>query len=140
MAGVDVRTLTRRQAPVLPFTEIAKSTLPGWDISLAFVGEKRAQDLNISLRKKTYIPNVLSYETGTKSGEIVICLQEARRQAPKYDMTYETFVAFLFIHGSLHLKGMPHGATMEKRERDILSRFICVPSTTTNGPTNRNRN
>lgn len=140
MAGVDIRTLTRRPAPVLPFAKMVADVLPGWEVSLAFVGEKRAQDLNISLRKKDYIPNVLSYVTGSKSGEIVICLMEAKRQAPKYDMPYKTFVTFLFIHGMLHLKGMPHGTTMERRERALLARFISVPSSPTNAPTNRNRN
>ena len=140
MAGVDIRTLTRRPAPVLPFAEMAKAVLPTWEISLAFVGEKRAQDMNIRLRKKDYIPNVLSYESGQKSGEIVICLEVAKRQAPDYDMSYETFVAFLFIHGLLHLKGMPHGTTMERRERALLARFIGVPSLPSNASTNRNRN
>jgi rRNA maturation RNase YbeY len=139
---VDVRVLTRRPAPVLPFTKMAEAALPGWDISLVFVGEKRAKDLNIALRKKDYVPNVLSYESGTKSGEIVICLAIAKKQAPEYEMSYTQFVAYLFIHGLLHLKGMPHGTTMERRERAILAQLIRVPSfnATTNLNRNRHRN
>lgn len=140
MAGVDIRTLTRRPAPVLPFTQMAHAVLPGWDVSLVFVGVKRAQELNTRLRNKDYIPNVLSYETGVKSGEIIICPVEAQKQAPAYDMDYEQFIAFLFIHGLLHLKGMPHGTTMERRERALLARFIGVPSSPSNAQTNRNRN
>lgn len=100
-----------------------KITLPGWELSLVFVGESRAQQLNLQLRNKSYVPNVLSYETGEKSGEILICLSVAKKQAPSYDLSYKDFVALLFIHGMLHLKGQAHGATMEKQERALLARF-----------------
>lgn len=92
-------------------------------MSLVFAGSTRAQSMNIRLRGKDYVPNVLSYESGTKSGEIVICLDVAKKQAPDYDMTYTEFVGFLFIHGCLHLKGERHGATMEHKERLLLKRF-----------------
>jgi len=111
--------------------------LPGWEISLVFAGERRAKSINQRLRNKDYVPNVLSYETGKKSGEIIICLEVARKQAPDYELPYTAFVGFLFIHGLLHLKGYPHGTTMERYERDYLSRFIGV--TTSDGSTNRNR-
>lgn len=92
-------------------------------MSLVFAGATRAQSMNVRLRGKDYVPNVLSYESGTKSGEIVICLEVAKKQAPDYDMTYTEFVGFLFIHGCLHLKGERHGATMERTERLLLKRF-----------------
>ncbi|MDB5264762.1 MAG: hypothetical protein JWN64_333 [Parcubacteria group bacterium] len=135
---LDTRNLTRQKAPSFPFKEAAELVLPGWEVSLAFLGETRAQNMNVALRKKDYVPNVLSYETGSRSGEIVICLQEAKRQYKKYDMTYPHFVGFLFIHGCLHLKGTQHGTTMESKERAYLARFISTPKKT-NGTTNRNR-
>jgi rRNA maturation RNase YbeY len=145
MASLDVRDFTRRgDVPVLPFTKIADAVLPEWELSLVFAGTKRAQALNMELRGKNYIPNVLSYAVdeseGKKrgSGEIIICPDVAKKQAPEYEMTYKEFVGFLFIHGLLHLKGMPHGATMERRERELLSRFIRT-SKTSNGTTNSNR-
>jgi probable rRNA maturation factor len=133
---LDVRNMTRQKAPSFPFADALAASLPGWEISLAFVGETRARNLNQALRAKDYVPNVLSYETGEKSGEIVICLEEAKRQAPKYEMPYRDFVGFLFIHGCLHLKGMPHGTTMERKERAILARFSSLPS---HGATHSNR-
>lgn len=109
-------------------------------MSLVFAGETRAKHMNRTLRKKDYIPNVLSYETGSKSGEIVICLQEAKRQAPTFGMTYTQFVGFLFIHGCLHLKGERHGATMDTKERVLLKRFISLSSVPLhNVPTNHYR-
>jgi probable rRNA maturation factor len=110
-----------------------------------YAGEKRAQNLNATLRAKSYIPNVLSYESGTRSGEIIICLPVARKQAQLYGLSYRNFTAFLFIHGLLHLKGMPHGTTMERHERTLLKRFTGASldhdfDPLTHGtPTHRNR-
>lgn len=97
--------------------------LPGWDLSLVFVGEKRALSLNKRLRGKTYIPNVLSYALGGKSGEIIICPREAKRQASAYGMGTRIFVLYLFIHGILHIKGWVHGGKMEKCEQNLLAKF-----------------
>jgi probable rRNA maturation factor len=119
----DIRNFTRRSAPGFPYAKIAETILPGWDISLVFAGEIRAQKINLQLRKKDYVPNVLSYESGKKSGEIIICLEVAKKQAQSYGLSYEHFVVYLFIHGLLHLKGLPHGTTMERHERQHLLRF-----------------
>ncbi len=120
---VDIRNFTRRATPRLPFQDAVAAVLPGWDISLVFAGETRAQKLNQALRKKDYVPNVLSYESGPKSGEIIICLSVADRQAPSYGLSPKNYCLYLFIHGLHHLKGHPHGATMEQRERALLARF-----------------
>ena len=138
---LDIRNFTKSPVPRFPFKDALSAALPGWDLSLAFVGETRAKQMNLRLRDKDYVPNVLSYESGPESGEIVICLQVAKRQAPSYDMSYTEFVGLLFIHGCLHLKGERHGATMERKERLLLRRFInSSPVPSNNVPTNRNRN
>lgn len=123
MTTLDVKNFTRSVVPAFPFKKAVDGILPGWEVSLAFAGETRAKRMNEVLRGKDYVPNVLSYETGKKSGEIVICLLEAKKQAPTYDMSYTEFVGFLFIHACLHLKGERHGATMERQERLLLKRL-----------------
>jgi probable rRNA maturation factor len=126
MQGVSIRNTTRTsvsRGSRLLFSKVAKRVLPGWEISLVFVGEKRALSLNKKLRRKSYIPNVLSYALGKKSGEIIICPREVSRQAASYKMSTNGFILYLFIHGALHIKGWAHGATMEKCERDLLARF-----------------
>ena len=133
MAGVLLKNLTRSRTPRLPFRAVVADVLPRWDISLVFVGEKRARDLNMSLRKKKYVPNVLSYEVSEKSasrrtGEIIICLSETKKQAPDFLLPAPAFCLFLFIHALLHIKGLAHGATMEKCERDLLARYVTAHS------------
>ena len=121
---VDIRNFTRSATPRLPFDKAAQAVLPGWDISLVLAGEARAQQLNFALRRKDYTPNVLSYEAGKKHGEIIICPRVSAREALAYGHTEREHLLFLFIHGLLHLKGLPHGATMERRERELTSRLI----------------
>ena len=124
MAGVAVKNLTRRaDAPRALFKTLGALLLPRWDISLVFVGPTMARALNKELRGKTYVPNVLSYVAGEKSGEIIICLSEAQKQAPAYAMSTRDFILYLFIHGALHIKGWPHGARMEACERTLLARY-----------------
>ena len=140
-AELSIRNFTRSSAPRAPFAEAADAVLPGWEISLAFAGERRAQSLNLALRGKEYVPNVLSYEAGRKNGEIIICPAVAKRQAPSFGLSYPHYALFLFIHGLLHLKGHPHGATMERLERETLSRFIpkAALKKFTHGTTHRDR-
>ncbi|MHB8709997.1 MAG: rRNA maturation RNase YbeY [Minisyncoccota bacterium] len=126
MASVSIKNLTRQTHPPRAlFNAIATHVLPRFDISLVFLGPAKARALNIQLRGKTYIPNVLSYASSEKSGEIFICPREAGRQAPTYDMSTRTFILYLFIHGLLHLKGGAHGVTMERCERKLVAKFAA---------------
>ncbi|MDP2651542.1 MAG: rRNA maturation RNase YbeY [bacterium] len=122
--GVSIKNLTRRPLRGRRvFSEIADSVLPEWDISLVFIGPKKALELNKQLRGKTYTPNVLSYKAGEKSGEIFICPNEAAKQAPSFCLLPSAYYLLLFIHGLLHLKGWAHSAKMEQCERKLLKKY-----------------
>jgi rRNA maturation RNase YbeY len=69
---------------------------------------------------KSYTPNVLSYPLTDETGEIFICPTVAQKEAHKFNLSYEGYVAYLLIHGLLHLKGYDHGDTMEKLERKYV--------------------
>jgi probable rRNA maturation factor len=117
---------TRRETPSLPYEEIKIAAVgPKPEVSLAFVGDVRAKALNVEHRGKSYVPNTLSFPFDNNgSGEIFINLNQAERQAHKYGMSYEDFVGYLFIHSLLHLDGLDHGSIMERKERQLLRRFI----------------
>jgi rRNA maturation RNase YbeY len=140
--AVAIKNLTRRRlASRSVFSAIATSVLPSWDISLVFVGPTRARALNKKLRRKNYIPNVLSYTLGEESGEVILCLSEATKQAPAYNLSPANYTLYLFIHGLLHIKGWAHGATMEACERKLLAKFVrSSASSLSNETTHRNRN
>lgn len=110
--------------PRLPYQEIQEKILgKSYALSLIFIGEKRAQALNTKHRKATYVPNILSFPLTKDAGEIYITPNVAQKEASKYEMTSTGYVGYLFIHGLLHLKGYPHGATMEKLEKKYCTLF-----------------
>lgn len=127
--------------PGVSFIKAAEYVLPDWELSLVFVGTRRARALNQALRSKDYVPNVLSYQVGYKHGEIIICPLIAAREAPEHGLSDTHFSLYLFIHGMLHLKGYPHGARMERYERAVLARFISTTALThfTHGTTDNDR-
>ena len=118
---------TVKHYPVHPYADIKQAILgKSFQLTLVFVGPKRAAQLNTNYRKKTYSPNVLSFPLDEKTGEIFICPAVARKEAHEYNLTPAGYIAFLFIHGLLHLKGHDHGATMEALERRYVKRFAIA--------------
>lgn len=108
----------------MPFALMAEKILgKSYELSILFATKKESQTLNNTYRGKNYPTNVLSFPLSTHSGEIVLHLPTAKKEAKNFDMRYEDFVGFLFIHGLLHLKGFDHGSTMEQRERFWLKKF-----------------
>lgn len=119
---------TTRVFPKHPYEKIKNDILGNeYVVSLVFVGKKRAQALNATHRKKTYVPNILAFPLDKNNGEIVMCPTIAKIEAPKFDMNYTTYTLFLFIHALLHLKGHDHGATMEKAEKYFLKKYQLQP-------------
>ncbi len=113
-----------RHIPNHPWEHMAHAILgKKYDLTLTFIGETRARKLNIAHRGKSYVPNVLSFPLDDTHGEIYICPTIARHEAKKFDMTDNGYIAFLFIHGCLHLKGYDHGATMERAEQKYVQLF-----------------
>ena len=115
---------TVRSYPRLPFNDM-KNIIAGkkYQLSLVFVGATRARKLNSDTRGKTYVPNVLSFPLSDTAGEIYITPAIAKSEARKFNLTYQGYVGYLFIHGLLHLKGFDHGPKMEKLEQTYLKKF-----------------
>ena len=95
-----------------------------YELSLAFIGDHKSKKLNYRFRKKTYIPNVLSFPLDNESGEIFINLKKATSEAKEFEMTPKQYIKFLFIHGCLHLTGLDHGKEMDKLEEKFSKKFI----------------
>ena len=115
---------THAKLPRVPFARIKDAGLGlNYSLSLVFIGEKESQKLNFSYRGKKKPTNILSFPLDKKSGEIFITLSVARKEAPKFDRNFSNFVAFLFIHGLMHLKGHLHGDTMERAESKLQRKF-----------------
>jgi rRNA maturation RNase YbeY len=126
---VDIK-ITARRAPHtvgarrLPFEKIADSVLgKDYDLSLVICGDSLAQRMNKEYRKKTYYPNVLSFELGKKEGEIFLNVRKAEREARTGGISLKQRMGLLYVHGLYHLKGMDHSDRMESLERATLKKF-----------------
>lgn len=114
----------KRYPTQFPYEKIKNDILgKRYQLSLTFIGETRAQHLNVTYRKKDYTPNVLSFPLDETTGEVYICPNVARHQAHEYELSQDGYMCFLFIHGCLHLKGYRHGDTMERLEQKYRRKY-----------------
>lgn len=110
--------------PRLPFRAIKEAILGiDYTVSLAFVDEKTSTELHEKFKDEKGPANVLSFPLEADSGEIIICAAEAKRQAPKFDVSFKNVIGYFFIHGLLHLKGFDHGSTMVNEEKRFCEKF-----------------
>ncbi len=115
---------TKGKLPRLPFAAMKNEVLgKDYELSLVFVAEKESQKLNNEHRKKDRPTNILSFPLNKTAGEIFICPTYAKREARQFDRTYTNYIAFLFIHGLVHLKGFDHGSRMEAEENKFRVKF-----------------
>ncbi len=118
------------------------------DADLSFVGRDRIRSLNREERNVDRVTDVLSFPTiekvslplspasypmdtdpstgRTYIGSVVICRARAKEQAKEYGHSYERELAYLAVHGLLHLLSFDHieetdRAQMRKEEERILS-------------------
>ena len=109
------------------------------EISLKLTDDKEMRKLNKKHRSLDKTTDVLSFPMNeTKNieenilGDIVISVDTLRKQAKKYDMTINDELAFLYVHGLLHLLGYDHEISqteennMFKLQNEILLYNKCL--------------
>ena len=94
-----------------------------YELSVVFCGEHVMRRINREHRGKDYATNILSFPLSDQSGEIFICQNVCRRQHTEHERSYTNFIAMLFVHGLVHLKGHDHGATMSRLETRYRKMF-----------------
>lgn len=128
MAIIEHKNLTiirkRGTIPEIPFLPIKEKVLgKKYNLTIVFCTPKESQERNQGYRDKDYPTNILSFPLSKDEGEIYISLATVRRDAKKFEMSYNKFLHLLIIHGILHLKGLDHGSTMEKLEDTYLTTY-----------------
>ncbi len=85
------------------------------ELSIALVGNREMRPLNAKYRKKNQTTDVLSFlvedqpvSGGKILGDVVISVEQARRQAKERGKTLKSEMVTLLIHGILHLLGYDH--------------------------------
>lgn len=77
------------------------------EISIAFVDDETMQTLNRKFRRKNRTTDVLTFP-GEQSCEIVISVDQAKRQASGEKHSLPTEIRYLMLHGILHGLGYDH--------------------------------
>jgi rRNA maturation RNase YbeY len=101
--GLDVNLVERLAKKALK----EKSFNKGVELSIYFVGKKKAKDLNISYRKMSYIPQVLGFPMSQKKdadgkirlGDIVICSQKLKYEVKFQKSSLEKVLYEWLVHG-----------------------------------------
>jgi rRNA maturation RNase YbeY len=94
-----------------------------YEISINLVGEQRIRSLNKQYRNKDKATDVLSFPLGAEDlagynkkalGDLFLCVSFAERAAQDEGMELDTKLAWMTVHGLLHLFGYDH----ERSPRD----------------------
>jgi len=114
------------------------------EVAVTLVDDARIQELNRDYRGKDQPTDVLSFameeesaegepeiffdeedgEPLTMLGDIIISVPTAERQAAEYGHSIEREVAFLAVHGFLHLIGYDH--MTEEEEHEMFARQEAI--------------
>ena len=98
------------------------------EVTVALVGDAEMRPLNRKYRKQNKTTDVLSFIAdealpggGRLLGDIVISVEQARRQAAQRGKTLKSEMTLLLIHGLLHLLGYDHERS--GRQAKIMARW-----------------
>ena len=104
--------------------EMKNAVLPrDYALSVAFVDTDVMREINGKYRNRRYSTDILSFPLSPCSGEIIFSMKDIEKRAPMFKRGTLNFLAFIFIHGLLHLKGYSHGSRMEREEEKIRRKF-----------------
>ena len=104
-------------------------------VTIVFTDDAGIRALNARFRDQDRATDVLAFplheddESGVYLGDVVISLERARDQAPRFGNDAEAELARLLVHGLLHLMGYDHhrpadGRRMKAAERRALLEFV----------------
>lgn len=85
------------------------------EVSIAFVDDRVIRSLNRRYRRKNRTTDILTFGAEPEGadrprplGELVISLEQARRQARRLGHSTATEIRYLIVHGMLHAFGYDH--------------------------------
>jgi probable rRNA maturation factor len=80
------------------------------DLAIAFVDDEAMRELNRKFRRKNKTTDVLTFpgDDATHLGDIVISVDQAKRQAVSENHSLAVEVRYLVLHGILHALGYDH--------------------------------
>lgn len=98
-----------------------------YEISINLVGDRRIRSLNKRYRRKDAATDVLSFPLGGAGpagynekalGDLFLCVPFAERAARQEGMALDAKLAWMTVHGLLHLAGYDHERS--RRDEEIM--------------------
>ena len=98
------------------------------EVSLVLTDDSFIHVLNRDYRGKDAPTNVLSFENATKppkgqpwlAGDIIVAYETLCREAKAQHKSFESHLAHLLIHGTLHLQGFDHLTDKQAQKMEHL--------------------
>lgn len=121
----DLKKETDKLYGLLAFA-LKREKLDNVEFNVIFVDSNTIHDINKTYRNVDRVTDVISFALEDNKtieldhrllGDIYICVERAEEQAKEYGHSFLRELAFLTIHGLLHLLGYDH---MEKEEEKIM--------------------
>ncbi len=123
----DFQDFAERAIEIVPETK-------GNSATIAFISDWKMRELNKTFRGKNSTTDVLSFpfaaaefEAGENNlGDIVISVEQAKRQAKENNLDLATEIKQLILHGVLHLCGYDHetdNGKMNKIELELREKL-----------------
>ena len=105
----SVPRLTQREVATFARRVLRAVDIEPEELSIAFVDDETMRELNRKFRRKNKTTDVLTFPgDGPLLGEIVISIDQARRQAAGENHSLAIEVRYLILHGILHAMGYDH--------------------------------
>lgn len=105
----SVPRLTQREIATFARKVLRAVEIEPEELSIAFVDDESMRELNRKFRRKNKTTDVLTFPGDAPLlGEIVISVDQARRQAADEKHSLATEVRYLILHGILHAMGFDH--------------------------------
>ncbi|MCL8211140.1 Endoribonuclease YbeY [Mesoplasma sp. JKS002658] len=100
-------------------------------LAVIWVVKSEALLINQKYRKEEYVPDVISFPLTMSAdvemvvdehelGDLFVCYEVAQQKAIKYHHKLREEMAFLFVHGFLHLLGYDHEKSSAQEEQMFL--------------------
>ncbi|GAH97988.1 unnamed protein product, partial [marine sediment metagenome] len=148
---IRVHDLTNSQVDEDFFREIARNVFKKEKVeekiglSIILVKPRRIRELNKKYKKENRTTDVLSFGQELNSrrlkfpslpnenlelGDVVICLNEVKKNARKFNSDFKKELALVLIHGILHLLGYDHEKSdkeakkMREKEKEYLKQTL----------------
>lgn len=93
-------------------------------VSAVIVGDATMRQLNARYRRCNAITDVLSFPYSAHDGELVICYPQVVRQARSKLLSIDQELAWVVVHGLLHLLGYDHESPADAKVMRPLEQLI----------------